>query len=355
MRTPTHILLFAAAKHALANYVIPFLPAPAENGFHNETLLSWGGGVVAAGGAFHLFASAFVNNCTLQAWTSNSIAIHAVGASPLGPFSFVERALPFYHHNVQPVVAPDGTFLIFSIGMVPDPTPVRCHAGAGALVPPPPPLSSTHGFESVECWSAPSVHGPWSPVSGNVNGRNLFNGTNPSPAFDPSGNGTIYVMSHAGANMTVAVASSWRGPYSPAVPVFSHAVGDFVGEDPVLWWDSTLPNSEGSTGAWRVLWHAYNKSDPGHQFNVGGYAVSAGANIFGAWYVQDPRTAPAYTTEFTSYVSGAAGPTKTTTFGRRERPKLWRDPSTGAPACLYSGVCPVGSARCFTIAAPIQT
>jgi hypothetical protein len=341
------VLLLAAGARA---FQLEFVPAPQLNGFHNASLKSWGGSVLKDGEDYHLFASAFANDCGLGSWGQNSIAIHAVGPSALGPFAFVDRALPYYSHNVHPIVAPDGTVLIFKIGMSPDPTPSTCRPGGTRE---PPPLE--HGFETVEAWAAPSVNGPFAPVAGGPpNGRVIFNGTNPAPAFDPSGNGTLYVMSHTSGSFTVSVAPSWRGPYSSPRSVFTSTVGDFVGEDPLLWWDATIANSEGGVGAWRVLYHAYNMSDPHVQFAVGGYAQSAGADIFGSWTVQDPSTEPAYTTQFTTYVSGAAGPTTTTTFSRRERPKLFWD-STGAPAVLYSGVCPEpdGDGDCFTIAAPI--
>ena len=334
MRT-AFFLLLASQAVAAAPFRLDFLPAPSASGFHNSSLWSWGGGVVAAEGAYHLFASAFVGGCGLSSWGSNSVAIHAVGASPLGPFSLVERALPYYHHNVAPIVAPDGTFLLFAIGMVPDPQPASC-ADAPLL---------QHGFESVEAWSATSVHGPWTPVPGSVNGRNLFNGTNPAPAFHPSNNGTLYVMSHNSGSMLVSEAPSWRGPYAPPRPVFSFEDGTWVGEDPFLWWDSTR-------AVWRVLYHAYDKSDTAHQFSVGGYAESQGQDIFGAWSVQSHST-PAFTTNFTAFLHGDSGPVATTTFGRRERPKLYLDPATGAPAVLYTGVCPQGSSDCFTTAAPI--
>jgi hypothetical protein len=333
-----------------APYVIDFLPAPSPSGYRNTSLVSWGGAVInGVKGDFHLFASAFVGSCNLNSWGSNSVAIHAVASSPLGPFSFVERALPFYHHNVQPIMAPDGALLIFSIGMVPDPTPSNCSAARD--------IASTHGFESIEIWSSNNgVDGPWSPLPANPpNGRNIFNGTNPAPAFHPSMNGTIYVMSHTNSNFTVATAPSWRGPWHDvvAVPVFSTNVGDYVGEDPYLWWDATILNAQGGVGAWRVLYHAYNKSDTRHQVNVGGYAQSAGADIFGQWLVQDPSTSPAYTTSIEEYVSGSSGPTRTTVYSRRERPKLWFDPKTREPAALFTGVCPIDSSDCFTSVAPI--
>ena len=328
-------------------YVMDFLPSPNPSGFNNASFSSWGGSVLLVEGQYHLYASAFVGGCDLGSWGSNSVAIHAVGATPVGPFAFVERALPFYHHNVAPIRAPDGTFLIFSIGMFPDPVPAKCHGEEGGAPP-----QSQHGFETIECWSAPAPSGPWTPLAGTLNGRNLFNGTNPAPAFDPSNNGTIYVMSHNNGNATLSVADSWRGPYSAARDLFPISQGDYTGEDPFLWWDGALPNAEGGVGAWRVLFHAYNRSATHTQVLVGGYAVSSGRSVWGPWALQ-PWDTPAYTVNYTSYVSGGAGPTVTTQLSRRERPKLFFDPATGAPAVLYSGACPLRSSDCFTLAAPI--
>jgi len=354
------VLLMVLPSAFADPYVLPFLPSPSSNGYYNKSLWSWGGGVLLVDGVYHLFASAFDGGCGLGSWGDASIAVHATAASPVGPFALAGRALPFYHHNVQPVRAPDGTFLIFAIGMSPEPPPPKCGAaadrsasgGSAAAAPRAPPLR--HGFETVEAWSAASVDGPWSPVAGGPpNGRNLFNGTNPAPVFDPSGNGTLYVFSHTSCCITASVAPSWRGPYSAPRTAFSVLDSDYVGEDPVVWFDANLANAEGGTGAWRALYHMYNGSAPHPQFRVGGYAQSAGRDVFGAWAVQS-QAFPAYTTDFTTFVSGDAGPTVTTTLARRERPKVFLDPASGAPAVLYSGVCTQQSSNdCFTIAAPL--
>ena len=350
-------LLLRAAAAPPAPFVLDFLPAPAENGFRNASLWSWGGGVVrgSAGDAqLHLFFSAFVGGCGLGAWGSNSAAFHAVAPGPLGPFELVGRALPFFSHNVAPLVAPDGTLLVFKIGMWPEPEPAKCSASDGGSSSGGEGVGSGHGFETVEAWWAPSVDGPFSPVAGGApNGRNLFNGTNPAPAFDPSLNGTIYVMSHSSSAFLVSAAPSWHGPYSAPVAVFSSVDGDYVGEDPTLWFDAATRNGDGSVGAWHCLYHMYNASDTKHQFRVGGHAQSTTRSIFSPWAVQG-NAAPAYTTNFTAFASGTGGPTATTTFARRERPKLFFAAAGAPPSVLYSGVCPQASGNdCFTIAAPI--
>lgn len=337
-------------------YVIDFDPeAPAVNGFQNASLHSWGGGVIEyppSSGNFHLYASAFSESCGLNAWATNSEVIHAVGTSPTGPFAFRDVALPVYHHNAQPIVAPDGTFLIFAIGMDPQGGAVNCsesqpHRGdeRRRLE------GSGHGPETVECWSSPSVDGPWTPVlnpNGGYNGRNLVNSTNPSPFFDPSGNGSLWVAGHdAHSNIVVFSAPSWRGPYDPvSTTLFASAVDDYVGEDPFLWYDATRPNAEGTLGAWRVLYHMYNASDTQHQVRVGGYAESAGPAIFSPWSVQS-NAVPAYTTNAT-FAGG-----EVVTLSRRERPKLFFS-AAGQPSVLYTGVCPQTSgSNCYTLAIPI--
>ena len=318
-----------------------FAPAPADNGFHNKSMWSWGGGPLFVDGAYHLFGSAFTNGCGLGSWGSNSVAVRSTSSSLAGPYSFVEIALPHYSHNVKPIVAPDGTFLIFKIGMWPEPEPSKCGDGALSTHDA---VTFTHGAETTECWSAPSVTGPWSSVlnaNGGLNGRNLFNSTNPAPAFDPDNSGTIYVMGHNGGEMTVSSAPSWRGPYSAPLGVFSSDVDGYVGEDPHLWWQ----------GRWRCIYHMYNKSDTAHQFRIGGYAESTTSDIFGPWTVQ-ANVVPAFTTDFEAYLSGSSGPTSVTTFARRERPFVF--PATGAPQMLFTGVCAKTSGSdCFTVAAPV--
>ena len=160
-------------------------------------------------------------------------------------------------------------------------------------------------------------------------------------------------MGHSSSAFTVSTAPSWRGPYSGPVDVFSSRDGDYVGEDPFLWFDAATRNGDGSVGAWHALYHMYNASDTQHQFRVGGHAQSTTPNIYSPWVVQG-NAVPAYTTNFTTYASGSSGPTVTTTLARRERPKLFFPAPGAQPTVLYTGVCPKSSGNdCFTIAAPI--
>jgi hypothetical protein len=82
---------------------------------------------------YHLFVDVFVEDCGLDARTTNSEVAHGVSASPLGPFTFFDVALPVYHHNAAAIRHTDGNFLLFSIGMSPEGPVVNCTAPARAL------------------------------------------------------------------------------------------------------------------------------------------------------------------------------------------------------------------------------
>lgn len=340
------LIALAVAARLAAAYVLNLAPAPLDSGYQNASLWSWGGSVIETpqdpNYRYHMYAAAFVEGCGLYAWESNSEVIHAVSNDPLGPFTYLSQALPVYHHNPQALTAPDGTVLVFAIGMDPQGRLANCTADDNDARAAPQPLQ--HGAETVELWHAPTPYGPFQPLlnpAGGFNGYNLFNGTNPSPAWDPSGNGTLYVASHSGENMTISVAASWQGPYSAPRAIFPLHDGDgYQAEDPFLWFDAGAQR-------WRMLTHQYNTSDTKDQFRLGGFAQSATADIFSPWAVQ-PNEQPAYTA-VVNYTDGSSA-----VLSRRERPKLLFNATTGAPAVLYNGVCPPDSRNnCFTLAVPV--
>jgi len=89
--------------------------------YMNESLTSWGGNVILGDdGLYHLFAAAFggagPGPCPLGAWTTNSEVIHATASSPIGPFKMSDVALPSQHHNPHITRAPDGEYLLYTIG-----------------------------------------------------------------------------------------------------------------------------------------------------------------------------------------------------------------------------------------------
>lgn len=61
---------------------------------------SWGGlPLKGPDGKWHLFASQFVNNCTLAGWNPGSTVIRAVSPHPEGPYEYAETVFPTFHHN----------------------------------------------------------------------------------------------------------------------------------------------------------------------------------------------------------------------------------------------------------------
>ena len=95
-------------------------PASRHGGYRNHSQTSWGGqvlkGTPATGGFYHMYASAFVNNCSLKEFSTNSESVHAVSPTPGGPFRLADTALPPFHHSTTAIQAPDGTYHLFSIG-----------------------------------------------------------------------------------------------------------------------------------------------------------------------------------------------------------------------------------------------
>lgn len=102
-----------------------------SNGPRNESLTSWGGNALPdENGTFHLFTSAMASGrnhnahvsdlipgpCGIGSWESDSLIIHAVSSSPLGPFKLSDVALPSQHTNPQIVRAPDGEWLLYTLG-----------------------------------------------------------------------------------------------------------------------------------------------------------------------------------------------------------------------------------------------
>ena len=181
--------------------VLPLKPAApySQQAFYNASLWSWGGSVIEDDSStYHIYAASFVNGCGLSAWETNSQVHHGVSTNPLGPFIFHDVAIPVWHHNPQVVRAPDGTYIIYSIGMSPEGKVHNCGANgddAGDIVAAP----DAHGAEIIEAHYSRSPNGPWAELNitgAKYSGRNLFDGTNPTPWV--LANGTVIVGSHQG-------------------------------------------------------------------------------------------------------------------------------------------------------------
>lgn len=156
---------------------------------------------------YHLFAAAFTNGCGLAGWESNSEVIHAVSNhGPAGPFAYHDTALVPWHHNPQAVQAPDGTWLIYSIGQTNASwaLPCKAHKPVG---------TARKQLPRVEVHYSSSLCGPWTllrPSPDRYNGAITPFASNPAPIFLPNGTAVV-VGTGFGDSLSVAVADSWRG------------------------------------------------------------------------------------------------------------------------------------------------
>lgn len=176
---------------------------------------SWGGNVVrGADGQYHLFFSEMAKD-GLHQFKYNCQASHAVGTSPLGPFTKKGVVRGPVSHNVQPQVGPDGAIYIFMIG------------------------SSTPGDHGpTMVGRAEGVDAEWEFVTPELTDSSgaAVARDNPSAVMFP--NGTVLLATRGAkgtAGVSLFVATGWRGPYRmvrydalPCAPACKV-------EDPFLW------------------------------------------------------------------------------------------------------------------------
>lgn len=172
-------------------------PAPAPFGsrqaYCNASMTTFGGGIVhwpdgPGGGSFHLFATGMTHGCGIHAWSSNAKVIHAVSAVPEGPYAYADDALPVLAAAPGVARAPDGTFLLFSMGSTNASLEQDCPHGE-------PRHRREQIIWDVRLHSAPTPHGPWSAVKAGPNGSTvLWSAVNPTPSPWLLPNGTVVVI-----------------------------------------------------------------------------------------------------------------------------------------------------------------
>eukprot|EP00040_Diaphanoeca_grandis_P044810 m.13662 g.13662 ORF g.13662 m.13662 type:complete len:495 (+) comp9802_c0_seq1:147-1631(+) len=323
------------------------IPADSLDGAYQHTVVnpavatntsSWGGlPLKGPDGKYHLFASQFVQNCTLGMWNPASTVIRAVADNPFGPFTFAETVLGTFHHN--PTVrklsaAQSGTgaelYVIYTIGV--DAAPPT---GSGDNCGQPGGQMDVHHLEGyiTMAWSD-SIFGPWNQSKHTLITRGAIDRwdamvTNPSPLF-PFENETAYLFfrgtqwpASGYERIGLTKAASWKGPYGRVSEdaIFTGRQDDpktFV-EDPSIWKDHKGRGYKG-------LFH-------GH-FDENGYYAFA-ENIEGPWTFRDT---PAYTN-----VVEMSGGKPSQALVQRERPQIFFDEITGEPSILFTGVAPPGA------------
>ena len=258
--------------------VLQLLPVRRGTGFNRtaeapQPTSTWGANIFpgAAAGRWDMIAAEFEQHCDISHWSPNSAIVHAVStAGPEGPYTRQSVAVPPFAHNPKVLRAPDGTWLMYTIGVrVPElpyaPKIFNCtkpvaereamrqlageatansgHKGVPPVAPPPgSPGRTPPNLESnVTLYTAPEIKGPWTRF-GIVLGRD-FLGTwdedtsNPSPYILP--NGTVLLM-YRGCKVSgggcddekigIARADHWKGPYQR---LLGSILPDLSAEDPV--------------------------------------------------------------------------------------------------------------------------
>lgn len=358
-------------------YALELAPASLTDGFHNESMQSWGGSILKDEdtGLYHMWTAAFTQGCSLSGWQQNSEVVHSVSQHRTGPFIMRDVALPIWHHGPQAIRAPDGMWMLFARGKENPSSEVPCDKKTHRPECGKEPAKTCPGNPSTVWLHASKLpNGPWRRIAPICSGCD-----NAAPIF--LANGSLVVV-HSDCETGVAqmcpaapngtdskrnetimldnslrmwFAESWDGPH-----LSLRGVKSFVGrvgfnpytsfnatehvcqagsrgllaqEDPVVW--------QGKDGRFRMLIHQFDCRTLRAWGAVGGYAISKTDNIFGEWDY-DYKLAG-----YNATVQLANG--RTVTVARRERPKVLLE--DGVPTVLTNGVClETGDRQCFTLA-----
>eukprot|EP01052_Picozoa_sp_SAG31_P026625 SAG31_NODE_2428_length_5715_cov_6.736111_6_plen_341_part_00 len=218
--------------------------------FHgvNKEWTSWGASVVRGRDKkYHAFVAEMANECGLGTWQQNSQVVHAVAATPAGPFQRVDVVVPPLSHNPQVMIAPDGTAVIYTLFDGWSAGEKNCNktgsTSAGGATSGPQLGSGSGGVGNCTvipgdtncdpgpCWQCTiTMHassdinapGPWQSYRTQIIGLANNNGI---PNYNPTAlvlkNGSIALMIHdkdQWSGLSIAIAETWKGPYRITVP-----------------------------------------------------------------------------------------------------------------------------------------
>eukprot|EP01043_Picozoa_sp_COSAG02_P075543 COSAG02_NODE_15626_length_1154_cov_1.003791_1_plen_140_part_01 len=100
--------------------LLNFEPAASvQQGIYEPGVSTWGGSVIKSevDGLYHAHAAEMLEGCGISSWTHNSQSVHFTAEDPLGPYTRKAVAQPRCSHNPSATVLPDGSWLLFHLGM----------------------------------------------------------------------------------------------------------------------------------------------------------------------------------------------------------------------------------------------
>jgi hypothetical protein len=272
-------------------------PVPATAKFSDPDYYIWCGTMVRGDdGKCHLFYSRWPHKLGFKAWVTHSEVAHAVGDTPLGPFTHKDVALPargtnFWDgsctHNPT-VIRHRDKFYLYYMG----------NYGDGVVLEP---LNWIHrNNQRIGVAVADSPDGPWQrfdhpvlDISSDPDAPDALMTSNPSVAVRPDG-GVLMVYKAVATKRPlpfggpvshlVATSDSPTGPFTKHPnPVFVKEGVHFAAEDPFIWsdgqryWAIVKDNAGYFTGAGRstALW----QSDDGFDWRMSKHPLVATTEI----------------------------------------------------------------------------
>ena len=141
----------------------------------SEGISTWGANIFPAGTpdsqVWHMYAAEFENKCGINHWSPNSAVVHAVSnTGAAGPYTRQNTAVVPFAHNPKVVRAPDGTWLMYTIGVeLPASALFNCTDETSSAVgpaiqsaPSPPPGRNPMNRESnITLYTSQELEGPW--------------------------------------------------------------------------------------------------------------------------------------------------------------------------------------------------
>eukprot|EP00729_Bicosta_minor_P002530 gene2530-9423_t len=288
---------------------------------YSPNVSSWGAHVIKwTDGQYHMYVSEMWNACGITSWQTNSHVVHATSATVVGPYKYVDTALPPYatcNHVLVNGSGAEKKIYLYHQG--------RSGPGKGKLIncttpsSPPNPKEVWRPVTAHKVQSSASPNGPWL----SEGGMPPFNCENPSPLL--LANGSVALFCH-GPGIRISIADRINGaPFTQGRFILTPGAQprpNTVWEDPSVWLDKR--------GHWHLLSHVY----PTNTSNWNQYAEIVAGHGFSTDGANWTFSAiPPYT----AIVNSTDG--KSLHYATRERPfLLLSDDAELKPIALFTAV-----------------